>query len=258
MSSEKAGRPLVTFGSCSYSAKGSTQDLEAGLEAGLAAGLAAGLGVGAGSANGSADAGSFALGSAPGTLVAARIGRGRAARAGFACGLRGGAKANPARISASVGAATGIGWMTMVGSATVAGAATFAGCTGAAMGARRGATRPLSVNVTAIPSTNVVAQRAINVPLDLSLAGCNAAAALAAHAPRSRSASKILSVGTPEARVGIASSLLCGPPAISIRNDLRPMNTTLSCSPPSELITSAVSFTEDSTSFTVGIAYRLR
>src|SRR5580698_6485246 len=123
--------------------------------------------------------------------------------------------------------------MTMVGSvgAGAAGAATCAGSTAAASGARRGAARPLNVRVSAIPNPNVVKQRATNEALDLPLVGRSAAAADSQPA-RSRSEAKILAVGTEEADIGIASSLLPDPPAISIRNDLRPMNTTLFCSPP--------------------------
>jgi hypothetical protein len=132
--------------------------------------------------------------------------------------------------------------MTMVGAGGASGTAICVGCTAATSGARRGAARPFNVNVTAIPNTKVVKQSATAAAEGLLLVGRNAATAADSQPARSRSEAKIFAVGTDEADIGIASWLLRAPSAISIRNDRRPMNTTLFCSPPSELITSAVSF----------------
>ena len=121
-----------------YSANGSTQALAV---VGFVVAFAAGLAAGAGSANGSA---TIALrrraGRGPGGANRTRTSGGRA---GLASGPRDGANANPAMISASVGAAIGIGWTITVGGGAgaggVAGAAACAGCGGRGGPAGRGA-----------------------------------------------------------------------------------------------------------------------
>ena len=144
------------------------------IDPGLGRGLGAGLAGGVGSANGSATVASSTLG-----VRARRWGGRREPGAGERRAPAWRAAGAPARTRTPPGsrrpwvprsASAGRPWSASAPAWPAPVRRPAAGCAGAASGARRGAARPVSVNVSAIPNTNVVTQRATtDVPLDLSL-----------------------------------------------------------------------------------------
>jgi hypothetical protein len=116
----------------------------------------------------------------------------------------------------------------------------------------------LIVKVTKIPKAKVAEQRPIKVRFEIVYAVPNLGSGVwPIGNRRGRSRAKIRSVGTSETPMGTATSSAIG--RASIRNDLRPTNTTLACPLPDDSIKSSPPlFARDHSGRMVRIVCRLR